>query len=253
MPVYADPSGGLAVPAGLLQAWTARLVESLGTPNDIAADVAEVLVASDRRGIASHGTARLPNYIALIEAGVMDPARSARGRRRPAGVDALRCAQRLGASRWPRCARRRHRRGTGPGSRRDDGPQLESLRDRRLVCASGGGGRADRDLALEHLAARRAHSGTATPDRHQPHRPGRPGRPVRIVLPRHGDFDDPARSDRSRGPSRGAAARRLGHRRRGSRRRRRPRPRWAAPSIRSVGRRRPVATRAMDCPWRSTS
>ena len=74
MPVYADPSGGLAVPAGLLQAWTARLVEQIGTPRDIAADVAEVLVASDRRGIASHGTARLPNYIALIEAGVMDPA-----------------------------------------------------------------------------------------------------------------------------------------------------------------------------------
>ena len=73
MPVYADPSDGLAVPAGLLQAWTARLVESLGTPRDIAADVAEVLVASDRRGIASHGTARLPNYVALIEAGVMDP------------------------------------------------------------------------------------------------------------------------------------------------------------------------------------
>ena len=74
MPVYADPSDGLAVPVDLLQAWTARLVEQLGTPSDIAADVAEVLVASDRRGIASHGTARLPNYIALIEAGVMDPA-----------------------------------------------------------------------------------------------------------------------------------------------------------------------------------
>jgi len=74
VPVYADPSDGLAVPVGLLQAWTARLVEQLGTPSDIAADVAEVLVASDRRGIASHGTARLPNYIALIEAGVMDPA-----------------------------------------------------------------------------------------------------------------------------------------------------------------------------------
>ena len=74
MPVYADPVDGLAVPAHLLQAWTARLVESIGTPPDIAADVAEVLVASDRRGIASHGTARLPNYLALIEAGVMDPA-----------------------------------------------------------------------------------------------------------------------------------------------------------------------------------
>jgi len=74
VPVYADPVDGLAVPVDLLQAWTARLVESVGTPADIAADVAEVLVASDRRGIASHGTARLPNYVALIEAGVMDPA-----------------------------------------------------------------------------------------------------------------------------------------------------------------------------------
>jgi len=74
MPVYADPIDGLAVPANLLLAWTARLVESIRTPEDIAADVAAVLVAADRRGIASHGTARLPNYVALIEAGVMDPA-----------------------------------------------------------------------------------------------------------------------------------------------------------------------------------
>ena len=74
MPVYADPLDGLAVPAGLLRAWTAGFVERLGTPPDVAADVADVLVASDRRGIASHGTARLPNYAALIEAAVMDPA-----------------------------------------------------------------------------------------------------------------------------------------------------------------------------------
>lgn len=74
MPVYADPVDGLAVPVDLLLAWTARLVEAIGTPPDVAADVAEVLVAADRRGIASHGTARLPNYVALVEAGVMDPA-----------------------------------------------------------------------------------------------------------------------------------------------------------------------------------
>jgi len=74
VPVYADPVDGLAVPVALLQTWTARLIERLDTPPDIAADVAEVLVASDTRGIASHGTARLPNYVALIEAGVMDPA-----------------------------------------------------------------------------------------------------------------------------------------------------------------------------------
>jgi hypothetical protein len=29
VPVYADPIDGLAVPADLLQAWTARLVENL--------------------------------------------------------------------------------------------------------------------------------------------------------------------------------------------------------------------------------
>lgn len=73
MPVYADPTDGLAVPVQLLRTWTAGLLGTIGTPPDIAADVAEVLVASDRRGIASHGTARLPNYVALVEAGVLDP------------------------------------------------------------------------------------------------------------------------------------------------------------------------------------
>ncbi len=73
MPTYADPEGGRAVPADALQAWTAALLERFETPSDIAADVAEVLVAADRRAIASHGTARLPQYLALIEAGVMDP------------------------------------------------------------------------------------------------------------------------------------------------------------------------------------
>ena len=63
-----------ALDAGALQRWTAAIVERLGTPPDIAADVAEVLLASDRRGIASHGTARLPQYVALVDAGVMDPA-----------------------------------------------------------------------------------------------------------------------------------------------------------------------------------
>jgi hypothetical protein len=43
MPVYADPIDGLVIQVNLLQAWTARLVESLGTPPD-AADVADVLI-----------------------------------------------------------------------------------------------------------------------------------------------------------------------------------------------------------------
>lgn len=74
MPVYEDPVDGVTVPVGALRVLATGIVEALGTPTDIAADVAEVLVASDRRGIASHGTARLPDYAALVEAGVLDPA-----------------------------------------------------------------------------------------------------------------------------------------------------------------------------------
>lgn len=74
MPVYADPEGGRRYRPEDLEAWTRALIEHLRTPSDIAADVATVLLASDRRGIASHGTARLPQYVALIEAGVVDPA-----------------------------------------------------------------------------------------------------------------------------------------------------------------------------------
>jgi LDH2 family malate/lactate/ureidoglycolate dehydrogenase len=82
---YEDPVDGVAVEAARLGEWTARLVESIGTPADVAADVAEILLAADRRGIASHGTARLPQYVALVEAGVMDPAaRPQRDRSRPA-------------------------------------------------------------------------------------------------------------------------------------------------------------------------
>ena len=73
MPLYPDPVDARAIPADALEAWTAAIVEKLGTPPDIAADVAVVLSASDRRGIASHGTARLVQYVALVQEGVMDP------------------------------------------------------------------------------------------------------------------------------------------------------------------------------------
>jgi LDH2 family malate/lactate/ureidoglycolate dehydrogenase len=87
MPVYEDPVDARLLDTGALQAWTADVVRRMGTPQDIADDVAEVLVASDRRGIASHGTARLTQYVALVEAGVMDPvARPVTIRERPALV-----------------------------------------------------------------------------------------------------------------------------------------------------------------------
>jgi LDH2 family malate/lactate/ureidoglycolate dehydrogenase len=74
MPVYQDPADGAVIAAEELRDWTDALVRRIGTPPDVAADVADILLASDLRGIASHGTARLPQYVKLVEAGVMDPA-----------------------------------------------------------------------------------------------------------------------------------------------------------------------------------
>jgi len=74
VPLYEEPPDGVVLAAEMLLAWTRSLVVEIGTPEDIAADVAEVLVAADARGIASHGTARLEQYVRLIDAGVVDPA-----------------------------------------------------------------------------------------------------------------------------------------------------------------------------------
>lgn len=74
MPLYPDPVDGFTVASDKLWAFTDELVRRVGTPADIASDVADILLASDLRGIASHGTARLPQYLKLVEAGVMDPA-----------------------------------------------------------------------------------------------------------------------------------------------------------------------------------
>ena len=62
---------GLAIDEPSLHAWTAEVVRRVGTPDDIAADVADVLVAADLRGVSSHGTFRLPVYAALAEASVI--------------------------------------------------------------------------------------------------------------------------------------------------------------------------------------
>lgn len=63
----------VAIHVGLLRSWTATPLRRIGTPADIAEDVAQVLVASDRPGMASHGTARLPQYVALVKSKVLDP------------------------------------------------------------------------------------------------------------------------------------------------------------------------------------
>jgi len=74
LPQVADPVDGLVVQIDALLAWTRSVFLALGTPEDIAADVADVIVAADVRGIASHGTARLARYVKLVDAGMVDPA-----------------------------------------------------------------------------------------------------------------------------------------------------------------------------------
>lgn len=67
-----DHPDGFAIDADRLHDWTEAIVRRVGAPPDIAIDVADVLVASDLRGIPSHGTGRLPVYVSLVEGGVMD-------------------------------------------------------------------------------------------------------------------------------------------------------------------------------------
>ncbi|HWE62302.1 MAG TPA: Ldh family oxidoreductase [Chloroflexota bacterium] len=53
--------------------YTAAILAQRDTPEDYARITAEVLVASDVRGIESHGVARLEQYVAAIDAGILDP------------------------------------------------------------------------------------------------------------------------------------------------------------------------------------
>jgi L-2-hydroxycarboxylate dehydrogenase (NAD+) len=58
------------VPADILQRFVAHVFVALGTPPDDADICAEVLIASDLRGIESHGVGRLKVYYDRIRAGV---------------------------------------------------------------------------------------------------------------------------------------------------------------------------------------
>ncbi len=57
-----------------LRSYTAAILRGAGMTADGAQTAATVLVLSDVRGIESHGVARLPQYVKLIDAGVLDPA-----------------------------------------------------------------------------------------------------------------------------------------------------------------------------------
>jgi len=65
--------GTKRISAEALAAFTAHILCACGVGDADAATVAAVLVASDVRGISSHGVARLDYYVAMIEAGTIDP------------------------------------------------------------------------------------------------------------------------------------------------------------------------------------
>jgi len=61
------------VDEGALRDYTAAILRGAGMTTDGAGVAAAVLTTSDARGIESHGVARLPQYVKLIDAGVLDP------------------------------------------------------------------------------------------------------------------------------------------------------------------------------------
>jgi LDH2 family malate/lactate/ureidoglycolate dehydrogenase len=60
-------------PAERLREFSARVFASLGVPDAEARTAAEVLSCADRRGIDSHGVARLGSYVEMLAAGRINP------------------------------------------------------------------------------------------------------------------------------------------------------------------------------------
>ncbi len=56
-----------------LREFTTRVFETFGVPAGEAAEAADVLAASDLRGIESHGVARLKTYVDMLELGRINP------------------------------------------------------------------------------------------------------------------------------------------------------------------------------------
>ncbi len=91
---HRDPATRISVEA--LTNHTARILRACGVSDADADAVAAVLVASDVRGISSHGVARLPYYVAMIEAGTIDPLASPRVVRDSASTAVLDACNGLG-------------------------------------------------------------------------------------------------------------------------------------------------------------
>ena len=180
MPILPDPTDGVAVPTptssgpGRRRCWFHRHAgRHRGRRRR---DPRRRRSARD----PSHGTARLPNYVALVDAGVMDPAARPVARWTRAALARFDAPEWLGAPRGPR----RHRTGR---SRLSPGRPVGVRRpsQQRTITGSPGGTRcarrpgADRHEPDQHLAARRADPGAGLDARHEPDRGRRAGGPVR--------------------------------------------------------------------------
>lgn len=66
-------SGGGPFPAGELERFAAGVLAALRLPAADAATVARALVAADLEGIGTHGLGRLPNYVARLRKGLVNP------------------------------------------------------------------------------------------------------------------------------------------------------------------------------------
>lgn len=74
--------------ASELERLAAELLERLGLPADDAALTARILVAADLEGVETHGLGRLPNYVARLRKGLVNPTPAMRFVRRK-GATAL--------------------------------------------------------------------------------------------------------------------------------------------------------------------
>jgi LDH2 family malate/lactate/ureidoglycolate dehydrogenase len=66
------------IPAPELEQACRRILEKAGVPADQAAQIAQILVEADLRGIGSHGVLRLPAYVHRVQTGTMTAATEVR-------------------------------------------------------------------------------------------------------------------------------------------------------------------------------
>jgi LDH2 family malate/lactate/ureidoglycolate dehydrogenase len=70
----------------IIEAWTARIFETCGVPQDHAAEAASMLVRSELRGYKTHGMTRLASYVARLKANEFNPRPKMTYRALPGGI-----------------------------------------------------------------------------------------------------------------------------------------------------------------------